>query len=61
MTSAKKTKKQLTNSQILGPDIMELTKPDALIKGNMKEGSATYGAISKEGVSGPGKKLGAKE
>ncbi len=59
MTSAKKTKKQLTNSQILGPDIMELTSPDILIRDNMKAGSATVGAISKDGKE-PGKKLGAK-
>lgn len=58
MTSAKKTKKQLTNSQILGPDIMELTSPDLLIKDNMAAGSKTYGSIS-EGKE-PGKKLGAK-
>lgn len=59
MTSPKETKKQLTNSQILGPDIMKLTSPDALIRSNMKEGSATVGAIT-EGKE-PGKKLGAKK
>ena len=60
MTSPKKTKKQLTNSQILGPDIMELTSPDLLIKDNMAAGSKTYGSISKDGKE-PGKKLGAKD
>jgi hypothetical protein len=40
---------------------MELTREDALIRSNMKEGAATYGAISKDGVKGPGKKLGAKK
>lgn len=49
-------RKKIENNQVLGPDIMDFLAADKGIKGNMADGKATVGAISK--TKGPGKHYG---